>query len=312
MTARRLLCVLALIVLGATAACAAEPAPEEIPAHRTKQIRDAAPDKPAVAPGQPRRVLIFNTPPHLMPKDPHKGYGIPYGMAALVALGAKTGAYEPVVSDDVAMLLPESLAKFDVLALNNTSGAWTTPSDEAMERLKGAGADKPAVEAAIKKSVLDFVSGGKGLWAQHYGISAAKQWPEFAAMVGATFSGHPWNEEVGIRVEEPDHPLVAAFGGKDFRLAEEVFQFADPYSRKAVRVLLSLDTKTTNMGVQWISRKDNDFALAWVKPHGKGRVFYTAIGHRTEHYWNPAILRFYLAGLQFAAGDLAAPCEPRP
>jgi len=42
---------------------------------------------------------------------------------------------------------------------------------------------------------------------------------------GATFTGHPWTEEVGVTVEEPDHPLVAAFGGKDFRIFDEIYQY---------------------------------------------------------------------------------------
>lgn len=37
--------------------------------------------------------------------------------------------------------------------------------------------------------------------------------------------------------------------------------------------------------------------------YGKGRVFYCAFGHRTEIWWNPTILRFYLDGIQFAVGD---------
>ena len=40
------------------------------------------------------------------------------------------------------------------------------------------------------------------------------------------------------------------------------------------------------------------------------RVFYTAIGHRAEHYWNPTLLQFYLDGIQFATGDLKAPTNP--
>jgi len=129
-------------------------------------------------------------------------------------------------------------------------------------------------------------------------------------LLGAGYWGHPWNEEVGIKLDEPDHPLLAAFGGKDFRLAEEIFQFREPYSRRKLRVLLSLDTKTTNMAVPWIHRTDNDFGLAWVKQHGKGRVFYCAIGHRTEIWWNPKILQFYLDGIQFAAGDLSVDTTP--
>jgi len=283
----------------------------EIPKHRAKQIRDAAPDRPQVKPARPRRVLIFNTPPHLMGKDPHKGYCIPYGTYAMKTLGRKTGAFTPVVSDDVAAFLPESLKTFDAIVLNNASGAWITPSDEAMKTLKSHG-DTAAVEKLLRKSLLDFVRGGKGIVAYHYAMGGNRHWPAFRELLGAAYWGHPWHEEVGITVEEPDHPVLAAFGGKKtFRLKEEIFQFREPYSRDTLRVLLSLDVTATNMGVKWIHRKDNDFALAWVKPYGKGRVFYTAFGHRTEIYWNPTLLRFYLAGIQFAAGDLKAPCEPR-
>ncbi|MHC4509381.1 MAG: ThuA domain-containing protein, partial [Planctomycetota bacterium] len=79
-----------------------------------------------------------------------------------------------------------------------------------------------------------------------------------------------------------------------------------------MRVLLSLETSTTNMGVPWIHRDDNDFALAWVRAYGKGRIFYCAFGHKTEIWWNPQILKFYLDAIQFAAGDLEAPMAPRP
>jgi hypothetical protein len=63
--------------------------------------------------------------------------------------------------------------------------------------------------------------------------------------------------------------------------------------------------------VKWINRKDNDFALAWVKGYGKGRIFNTSFGHRAELYWNPQVLQFYLDAIQFATGDLEAPTEPR-
>lgn len=97
-----------------------------------------------------------------------------------------------------------------------------------------------------------------------------------------------------------------------FRLADEIYEYGPPYDRAAVRVLLSLDTERSNMGVPWIHRKDNDFALAWVKPFGKGRVFCASFGHRTEIYWHPQILGMYLAAVQFATGDLDAPTAPRP
>jgi type 1 glutamine amidotransferase len=283
--------------------------PPEVPEHRQKQIEAAAPEKPQVAPKQPRRVLIWDTP--FMDESPHKGYCIPFGTYAMQVLGVKTGAFEPVVSDDVAMFLPENLKQFDAIVMNNSNGQWIRPTEADMERLREHGADQDAVEQLLRQSFMDWVSNGAGVVAYHHAIAGNSHWPEFQELLGATYWGHPWNEEVGVKVEEPDTPLLAAFNGKDFRLAEEIFQFNEPYSREKLRVLLSLDVENTNMGVQWIHRTDNDFALAWVRPYGKGRVFYTAFGHHTEIYWNPTLLRFYLDGIQFATGDLEAPMEPR-
>jgi type 1 glutamine amidotransferase len=285
------------------------PSPAQLTKQQAERIRAALPEKARVAPKKPRRVLIWNTP--FMEKSPHKGYCIPQAECAMKLLGEKTGAFEPVVSDDVALYLPENLKRFDAIIMNNSNGPWIRPTEQDMERFRKYGDSIDAVETLLRKSLLDWVSNGGGIVAYHHAIGGNNHWPEFLELIGAGYWGHPWNEEVGIKVEEPDHPLVAAFGGKDFRLADEIFQFREPYSRNKVRVLLSLDTKKTNMTVPWIHRKDNDFALAWVKRHEKGRVFYCAIGHRTEIWWNPTILRFYLDGIQFATGDLEAPAMPR-
>lgn len=300
------------VSVGALLTCAA-PAVESIPPHRAQQIREAAPGRPRVAPKKPRRVLIFITPAHLMEKDPHKGYCIPYGAAAFEELGRKTGAYEPVVSDDLAMWLPENLQTFDAVVLNNASGAWITPTeaDLVKESFRKHGADAETVEQVLRKSLLEYVSNGGGLVGIHYAIGANRQWPQFRALLGGTFTGHPWNEEVGVTVEDPEHPLVGAWAGKDFRIADEIYEYGPPFDRASLRVLLSLDPARTNMGVRWIKRTDEDFALAWVKAHGRGRVFNTSFGHRTDLYWNPQILQFFLDAVQFAAGDLEVTTAPR-
>jgi len=288
---------------------------EEIPRHRQKQILDAAPAKPRVEPKKARRVLIFCTPAHIYAKhDPHRGYCVPYGAAAFKALGEKTGAFEPVVSDELAMFLPDTLKQFDAIVLNNACGPWITPTDADMAKdaFKKLGADKQAVENALRKALLDYVRGGGGIMAIHFAIAANRQWPEFGQLIGGKFTGHPWNEEIGVMVDDPASPLVAAWGGKDFRIADEIYQYGKPFDRGKCRVLVSLDPERTNMGVKWINQPDNDWPLAWVKTYGKGRIFYTSFGHRTELYWNPRMLQFYLDAVQFATGDLDAPTEPRP
>jgi len=289
----------------------AVPAAAQVNPQQAAKIRAAAPRQAQVAPKKARTVLIWNTPPALMEKDPHRGYCIPFGECAMKVLGEKTGAFKAVASDDLAMYLPEKIKQFDAIVMNNSSGAWIRPADAELEKFRAVGGDKDAVEQALRRSLLDFVSRGGGIVAVHFAIGANPQWPEFRQLVGARFTGHPWNEEVGVKVEEPGSPLLAAFGGKDFRLADEIYEFGDPYSRQSLRVLLSLDTKATNMKVKWINRKDGDFAQAWVKRHGQGRVLCCGFGHRTEIWWNPAILRFYLDAVQFACGDLEAPTAPR-
>jgi len=284
-------------------------APAQLTKQQAKRIEAAMPEKARVMPKKPRRVLIWNTP--FMEKSPHKGYSIPQAEHAMKLLGEKTGAFKPVVSDDVAMYLPENLKQFDAIVMNNSNGPWIRPTEEVIGRLGAYESARDAMEQLLRRSLLDWVSNGGGIVAYHHAIGGNTHWPEFLELIGAGYWGHPWHEEVGIKLEEPDHPLLVGFGGENFRLTEEIFQFREPYSRKKVRVLLSLDTETTNMTVKWIHRKDNDFALAWVRRHGKGRVFYCAIGHRTEIWWNPKILRFYLDGIQFAIGDLDAPAEPR-
>lgn len=302
-------CVILPLVLLAWAL----PAADEIPADRARQIYAAAPDKPRVAPQKPRRVLIWITPARLMDKDPHKGYCIPYGTAAFEAIGRKTGAFAPVVSGDLALYLPENIRQFDAIVMNNSSGPWITPTDADLARdaFKKYGTDKDSVERVLRQSLLDHLTNGAGVVSVHYAIAANAHWPEFKELFGAKFTGHPWNEEIGVTVEEPAHPLVAAFAGKDFRIADEIYEYGDPYDRSRLRVLLSLDTAKSNMGVKWINRKDNDFALAWVKTYGKGRVFNTSFGHRTELFWDPRLLQLYADAVQFATGDLAAPTAPR-
>jgi type 1 glutamine amidotransferase len=285
---------------------------EKIPATRAQPIEAAAPERPRVAPHKPRRVLIWVTPEHLMPKDPHKGYNIPYAVHAMSTLGKKSGAFTPVISQNVTTFLPENLEDFDAIILCNASGSWLTPSETAMRDLASRANSPEDAERLLRESLVNWLRDGGGIMAFHYAIGANRHWPEFKEILGAGYWGHPWNEEIGVDVEEPEHPLNAAFeGGSKIRVADEIFQFNDPYSRDKLRVLLSVDTTTTNMGVKWVHRDDNDFALAWVKPFGDGRIFYTAFGHRPEIFSNPQMLQFYLDGIQFAVGDLDAPLTPR-
>ena len=97
----------------------------------------------------------------------------------------------------------------------------------------------------------------------------------------------------------------------EFTVHDEIYQVKGPYSRETHRVLLSLDLeKSGEPNSDEIHRTDGDFAPAWIKPYGDGRVFYCGLGHDHDLFWNPVILRFLLDGIQFATGDLEADMTP--
>ncbi len=258
---------------------------QEVPPDALEKIRAAAPNQAPVKPAQPRRMLVYTA---------CKGFkhgSIPYCAAALEAMGQKTGAFEVVVSDDPALFQSDSLNRFDGVCFNNTTG-------ELFE------------DVALKQGLLDWVKSGKGMIGIHAATDCFYQWPEFGELLGGYFDGHPWNETVAVKIDEPGHAVNAAFGGKGFELADEIYQFKAPYSREKLRVLLSLDTSKTDMTKPDIKRDDKDFAVSWVRNYGLGRVFYCSLGHREDIFWNPLVLQHYLAGIQFALGDLPADATP--
>ena len=95
-------------------------------------------------------------------------------------------------------------------------------------------------------------------------------------------------------------------------MQDEFYELGEPYSRGDRRVLMKLDTRdAATAGVTPLHREDRDFAVSWVKRYGEGRVFYGMFGHRAEPFMNPAVLRFYLDGIQYALGDLPVEDSPR-
>jgi len=296
--------LIALASLGLNTSTAAPkklkpPSPQDI-----QKMEAAMPGKPRVKPAKQRKLLVFTL------CQGHAHGAIPFAAKALEIMGQKTGAFEATASDDMSVFEPEKLAQFDAVCMDNTTMRAFTPSDlkklPEQERTKARERD-----AELKKSLLDFVRGGKGLIGIHAATDCFYAWPEYGEMMGGYFSGHPWHEDVGIKLDDPAHPLCAAFKGRDFTIKDEIYQFRDPYSRKKLRVLLSIDPARTNMKKgNKIRRKDGDFAVTWVRSYGKGRVFYCSLGHRNEIFWNPMILQHYLDGIQFAMGDLPADTKP--
>ena len=155
-----------------------------------------------------------------------------------------------------------------------------------------------ALDAAQKKLVIDFVRNGKGFMGIHNGADTGYDWPEYGEMVGGYFTGHPWTQEVTVKVEDPNHPAVRHLG-RSFRVFEEVYTFKN-WDRKKTHVIMSLDNSSVDISKG--NRPDNDYAMAWCHSFGKGRVMYTALGHPDDLWSKTWFQTHIVGGLKYAAG----------
>ena len=269
-----------------------------------QRIEKVLPAQAVAKPLKPRKLLIFN---RNVEYDGHRA-SILAGSEAFRQFGKKTGAFEAIISEDPAMFDQEKLAQFDAVFLNNNVGSCFT-------------------EPERRKNLLEFITRGGGLMGVH-GTSVAftkwqwpplEDWKEFGHMLGARGAKHRGGylkEPIVMELDDPTHPLVDVFGKESYSWADEIFRYNAPYSRKNVRVLLKIDTQKTDLSTYKPGdaddclRDDNDYAIAWVRNYGKGRVFYSALAHSPHVFEDAKMLRFYLDAAQFVLGDLPAPTTP--
>lgn len=191
---------------------------------------------------------------------------------------------------DLSFLTAEFLKPYAAVVFYTTSGAK----------------DLDLLTAAQRDALMAAIRGGMAFIGIHSATDTFYRWPEYGEMIGAYFDGHPWvfdGPPVTIRVEDREHPACIRLGESWF-LQDEIYQFRAPYDRSKLHVLLSLDTAATDMSVPGINRTDGDFALAWSKFHGQGRVFYTALGHREDVWRSELFQQHLLGGIRWALGQM--------
>ena len=164
-----------------------------------------------------------------------------------------------------------------------------------------------------KASLLSFVhEDGKGFVGVHSGIDTFYKWPEYGEMVGAYFDNHPWGQFMApIIVEDRQFPATRHFPPA-FTIYDEIYQPSKEFSRDKVRVLARLDESLIDLKHEGVKRTDKDFAVAWVKNYGKGRVFYSTFGHRQEVWDRPDIQQMYFESIRWALRLVDGDATPRP
>lgn len=160
-----------------------------------------------------------------------------------------------------------------------------------------------------KKALLDYVKGGGGFIGTHSATDTFYTWPEYGRLIGAYFAGHHPNDEVLIlKVEDQNHPATKMLG-PSWPIADEFYQFImkeDPkkpyiFSRKNVHVLISVDTEHSNLAPQQM-KKDGYYPVSWCQNYGKGRQFYTSLGHRDDIWASATYQAHLLGGIKWVLG----------
>ena len=196
---------------------------------------------------------------------------IPSAEAALRAIGLDNGLFRTEfcrTADDVRTRLTlAGLTSVDAVFFANTTGNLDIPDLSAF---------------------LAWISNGKGFLGAHSASDTYHDSPDYLTMLGGEFVTHGAIVEAEVRVNDASNPAVAHLAPR-FRMTDEWYRFR--LFGPSPTTLLSFD-RTPGDGVG-TPGSPADLPLSWQKPFGSGRVFYTALGHRSE-VWDDTRFRQHL------------------
>jgi len=243
---------------------------------------------------------------HVLVISQTKGFehdSISAAMAAIYNMGHDSGLWDTELRTDTELLTKKKLGDnaknldyFDLLVFASTTGELEMDDSQ-------------------KKDMMSFIhDDGKGFVGIHAALDTNYKWPEYGEMIGGWFDQHPWfTFQAPIINESPEFPAVRHFPHA-FMKFDEIYQPMQ-WSRDKVNVLLSLDaSKLDYSNNPRIHRADRDFAVAWSKMYGKGRVFYSTLGHTEESWEDPDIRKMYFEAIKWALGmtEGSTASHPRP
>lgn len=159
-----------------------------------------------------------------------------------------------------------------------------------------------------KADLIAFVKDeGKGFLGAHNATDTFYKWPQYGEMIGGYFDGHPWNQFLAtIVVEDQSFPATRHFP-KSFQVTDEIYQTKD-FSRDRVRVLMNLDMSKMDMSVKGVHSKE--IPITWVHEYGKGRVFYSGLGHRPEVWERKDVRQMWLEAVKWTMGLTQGDARP--
>ena len=258
------------------------------------------------APKAKKRVLAW--------ADVRYGYqhdSISHAVATIERLGRESGAYDTWIRTD-SQPITKTPIEFKTGTGIATGEQFLAHNLTFYDAIFFFGVREIDLTADQKRDLMSFIKeDGKGFVAAHSAATAFFSWPEFGEMLGGRFDEHPWGiTNATVVLDDPKFPATKHFK-QSFPWNDEFYQVKD-YSRSNVRVLAHLDVKSLDMSKPLVHRTDGDFPAAWAKTHGKGRVFYSILGHSPESWDSPVIQQLYFNALRWSMGLVDADITPLP
>jgi type 1 glutamine amidotransferase len=157
-----------------------------------------------------------------------------------------------------------------------------------------------------KDGLIEWVKEGGAFIGIHSTANTYQGHAPFGEMLGAYYDRRPWRTrehpqtKVRIKVEDRTHPATRHLG-ESFEIADDIYQFKR-FDPARVKLLLSLDPSSLDLENPKVNREDEHLPVAWARLHGKGRVFYTALGDWEETWKDPRYRTHLVEGIRWAMG----------
>lgn len=171
-------------------------------------------------------------------------------------------ALKPVLADKMSAA---ALKNYDLVIFANTTGDLPMPDPQAL---------------------LDWIAAGGAFVGMHAATDTFPGFQPYTEMIGGHFRTHGPQVQVSAINQDASCPSCQHLPSR-WTVFDEIYQLKD-FDGSKVQRLLSLDELMLNAkDVKEQKTTPGDYPIAWKKNYGKGRVFYTSLGHR-EDIWDPA------------------------
>jgi len=184
--------------------------------------------------------------------------------------------HQAIVKVLAEKMSPAALKNYDGVIFANTTGDLPMPD---------------------KQAFLHWIASGKAFIGMHSATDTFrghKPLDPYVTMIGGEFKGHPPGLcDVECINEDPSHPANKHLGAT-WKMSDEIY-LLNGFDRSTVHGLLTLDKHPRE-------KTPGDFPIAWCKNYGKGKVFYTSLGHSDETWANPDYQKHLIGGIKWALG----------